>query len=164
MTSDKVFQTSDALGHSLHPAGRKNLYVYEPVPKWEGDVTMHQTACCEIRKTTLVPYGTLRHGWRASCDDGSESTQSGQERSLHALSGALSPRTGDKQISRLGHKASFQEHYYVQHSSRFELKPRWKILVRSTGARVISEYPSILHDMATLFGPPYQFLSPRRPT
>ena len=46
---------------------------------------------------------------------------------------------------------------------RLGLEPRWKTLVRNTGARVISDYPSILHDLTTLFGPPYQLLLPRRP-
>ena len=44
------------------------------------------------------------------------------------------------------------------------LEPVWMTLVRHTGARVVSEYPSILHDLATTVVPPCQFLLPRHPT
>ena len=42
------------------------------------------------------------------------------------------------------------------------LEPRWKMLVRNISVQTVSEYPSILHDLATGIMPPCQFFLPRR--
>ena len=43
------------------------------------------------------------------------------------------------------------------------LGPAWTTLARHIGARVVSENPSILHDLTTTFVSPCQFLLPRHP-